>query len=48
MAPTIELPLDGLSYKVFAQMLYDVLEELGLPTEWIEYVYHGKQGADKL
>ena len=31
MAPTVELPVDGQSYKGFAQMLHDVLEELGAP-----------------
>jgi len=33
MAPAVELPVDGLSYKGFAQVLYDVLEELGVPTK---------------
>ena len=38
MAPAVELPVDGLSYQGFAQMVYDVLEELGVPTEQVEYV----------
>ena len=29
-APAVELPSDGLSYRGFAQMLYNVLEELGV------------------
>jgi hypothetical protein len=33
MAPVVELPIDGLSYCGFAQMLYDILDELGVPTE---------------
>ena len=33
MAPTVELLVDGLSYRGFAQMLYDILEELGVPTQ---------------
>ena len=33
MAPIAKLLVDGLSYQGFAQMLYDVLEELGVPTE---------------
>jgi len=48
MAPTVELPINGLSYRGFAQMLYDVFEELGVPTELIEYVYHGELGPDRL
>ena len=48
MAPAVELPVDGLSYWVFAQMLYNVLEELGVPTEQVEYVYHGEPGPDGL
>ena len=48
MAPAVELPIDGLSYRGFAQMLYDVLEELGVPTEWIRYVYRGELGPDGL
>ena len=48
MAPAVELPIDGLSYKHFAQMLYDVLEEIGVPIEQVEYVYHGEPGPDGL
>jgi len=33
MAPEVELPIDGLGYRGFAQMLYDILEELGVPTQ---------------
>jgi hypothetical protein len=33
MAPTVELSVDGMSYHGFAQVLYDVLDELGVPTE---------------
>ena len=33
MAPAVELFVDGLSYNGFALMLYDVLKELGVPTE---------------
>ena len=48
MAPAVELPVDGLSYWGCAQMLYDVLEELGVPTEQVEYVRRGEQGPDGL
>ena len=48
MAPAVELPVDGLSYQGFAQMLYDVLEELGVPTEHVEYVYRGEPRPDGL
>ena len=48
MAPAVELPIDGLSYKGFAQMLYDVLEELGVPTEQVEYVCRGEPRLDRL
>ena len=48
MAPAVELPVDSLSYWGFAQMLYDVLEELGVPTEQVKYVYHGEPGPDGL
>jgi hypothetical protein len=48
MAPAIELFVDGLSYLGFTRMLYDVLDELGVPTERIEYVYRGKPGPDRL
>ena len=48
VAPAFELPIDGLSYRGFAQMLYDVLEELGVPTEQVEYIYHGEAGPDGL
>jgi hypothetical protein len=48
MAPAVELPVNGLSYWGFAQMLYDVLDELGVPTEQVEYVCCGKPGPDGL
>ena len=48
MALAVELSVDGLSYRGFAQMLYDVLEELGVPTEQVEYVRRGEQGPDGL
>ena len=48
MAPIVELRVDGLIYKGFAQVLYDVLKELGVPTEQVKYVYHGKPGPDGL
>jgi hypothetical protein len=48
MAPAVELPVDGLSYRGFAQMLYDVLDEVGVPTEQIEYVCQGEPGPDGL
>ncbi|CAD6272196.1 unnamed protein product [Miscanthus lutarioriparius] len=48
MALAVELPVDGLSYRGFAQMLYDVLEELGVPTKKVEYIYRGELGPDEL
>ena len=48
MAPIVQLLIDGLTYRGFIQMLYDVLEELGVPTKWIEYVYRGKLGPNGL
>ena len=48
MALVVKLPIDGLSYQGFAQMLYDVLEELGVPTKQVKYVYHGEPGPDGL
>ena len=33
MALVVELPIDGLSYRGFAQMLYNILKELGVPTK---------------
>ena len=48
MAPAVELPVDGLSYWGCAQMLYDVLEELGVPTKQAEYVYRGEPGPNRL
>jgi hypothetical protein len=48
MAPAVELLIDGLSYRGFAQMLYDILDELGVPTEQIEYVCRGDPGPDGL
>ena len=48
MAPVAELPVDSLSYRGFAQMLYDVLKEHGVPTEQVVYIYHGESGPDRL
>ena len=48
MVPIVELPIDGLSYKGFAHVLYDILEELGVPTEQVEYVYRGELGPNGL
>ena len=48
MAPAVELPIDGLSYRGFAQMLYDILEELGVPIEQVVYVCHGEPGPNRL
>ena len=48
MAPAVELPVDGLSYKGFSQMLYDILEELGVPPEQVEYIYRGEPRPDGL
>jgi len=46
MAPIAELPVDGLAYRGFATILYDVLDSLGVPTEQIEYVCRGEHGPD--
>jgi hypothetical protein len=46
MAPVVELPMDGLAYRGFAMILYDVLDSLGVPTEQIEYMYRGEPGPD--
>ena len=35
MAPTVELPVDGLSYRGCAQMLYNILEDLCVPTKQV-------------
>ena len=48
MALAVELPVDGLSYQGFAQMLYNVLEELGVPTKQVKYICHGEPGLDGL
>ena len=48
MAPTVELKIDGESCGGFAQMLREVLQELGVRTELIEYVCQGEQGPDGL
>jgi hypothetical protein len=48
MAPALELPVDGLSYCGFAQMLYDILDELCVLTEQIKYVCRGEPGPDGL
>ena len=44
MVPAVELLVDGLSYGSFTRMLHNVLEELGVPTEQIEYVCRGEPG----
>ena len=46
MAPVVELSVDGLAYRGFAMILYDVLDSLGVPTEKIEYVCRGEPGPD--
>jgi hypothetical protein len=46
MAPVVELPVDGLAYRGFATILYDVLDSLGVPTEQIEYVCRGEPRPD--
>jgi hypothetical protein len=46
MAPVVELPVDGLAYRGFAMILYDVLDSLGVPTEKIEYVCRSKPRPD--
>ena len=48
MALAVELPINGLSYRGFAQMVYDDLKELGVPIEQVKYVYRGKPGPDRL
>jgi hypothetical protein len=34
-APVVELPMDGLAYRGFASILYDVLDSLGVSIEKI-------------
>ena len=46
MAPVVELPVDGLAYRGFATILYDVLDSLGVPTEKIEYMCRGEPRPD--
>jgi hypothetical protein len=46
MAPVTELPVDGLAYRGFATILYDMLDSLGVPTEQIEYMCRGEPGPD--
>jgi hypothetical protein len=46
MAPVVEFPMDGLAYRRFAMILYDVLDSLGVPTKRIEYVCQGEPGPD--
>ena len=48
MAPVVELSVDCLSYGGFARMLHNVLEEHGVPTEQIEYVYRGEMRPNGL
>jgi hypothetical protein len=47
MAPVAELPVDGLAYRGFTMILYDVLDSLGVPIEQIEYVCLGEPRPDK-
>ena len=42
MAPVVELLIDGLSYRGFAHMLYDILKEFGVPTKQVKYVCRGE------
>jgi hypothetical protein len=46
MAPVAELPVDGLAYRGFTTILYDVLDSLGVPTEQIKYVCRGEPRPD--
>jgi hypothetical protein len=46
MALVVELPVDGLAYRGFATILYDVLDSLGVPIEQIEYVCWGEPRPD--
>jgi hypothetical protein len=48
MAPTVELSVDGLSYRGFAQILYDVLDKLGVPTEQVKYICRGEPRPNRL
>ena len=48
MVPAVELLVDSLSYRGFAQMLYDIVEELGVPTKQVEYVCRGEPRPDGL
>jgi hypothetical protein len=38
--------MDGLSYRGFTMILYDMLDSLVIPTEQIEYVCRGEPGPD--
>jgi hypothetical protein len=46
IAPVVELPIDGLAYRGFAMILYDMLDSLGVPTEQIEYMCRGEPRPD--
>jgi hypothetical protein len=46
MAPIVELPVDGLAYRGFAMILYDILDLLGVPTEKIKYMCRGEPRPD--
>jgi hypothetical protein len=46
MAPIVELPVDGLAYRGFTTILYDILDSLGVPTEKIKYVCWGEPRLD--
>jgi hypothetical protein len=39
--------MDGLAYRGFATILYDVLDSLGVPTEKIEYMCRGEPRPDR-
>jgi hypothetical protein len=38
--------VNGLAYRGFATILYDILDSLGIPTEKIEYVCRGEPEPD--
>jgi hypothetical protein len=48
MAPLVELAVDARDYYGFATILYRVLDSLGVPTERIMCMCHGKAGPDGL
>ena len=42
----VEMAVDAQQYGGFVPLLYDVLTELGVPTEPIRYVCRGEAGPD--